>query len=286
MSYWLHFRVLTHSIRVICFILYILNCGIKPQLLTHRIPVILSLQNCAAVRPRSGITGSWRILSINKGKDLASVTSQWVCCPRVATRGTVIKQTPVPTRSTVWKHYVCVVENISALCVWGEAFVLIPGLLGEQSCPVLSCDLLSGDYHMLKPSTLWLPSASSDLQSSIIPLFEGVFFKLDLWSELATQRLCKVWRLLSCGLTGDWAGATCWSEPALCCCQTPQPSAWEGSGDLGLDQRLAAVGRNQSKWGPFAFLPTGWQHHIKTLLASSVAFGLNAQDSFRWLEVR
>lgn len=61
------------------------------------------------------------------------------------------------------------------VCVWSEALAPLPGLLGEQSRPVLPCDLLSGDHHMLKPSTLWLPCTSSDLQRSTISLWDGVF---------------------------------------------------------------------------------------------------------------
>lgn len=74
-----------------------------------------------------------------------------------------------------------------------------------------------------------------------------------------TLRIPRTSVLFSCGLAGDWAGVAGWSGPASCCVHTPCPSGRESAWELGLDQRLTAVGRNQTQRGPSADLPTGWQ---------------------------
>lgn len=56
--------------------------------------------------------------------------------------------------------------------------VFVPGNPGCRSDPVLSGGLLSGDQHMLKTSTMWFPSAPSDLKRGTIPLLEGAFHSL------------------------------------------------------------------------------------------------------------
>lgn len=66
-------------------------------------------------------------------------------------------------------HFSFTVKHLWCACVF------VAGHLWDWSLPVLSGGLLSGDYDMLKPSTVWFPSAPSDLKDGTIPLLEGVF---------------------------------------------------------------------------------------------------------------
>lgn len=60
-----------------------------------------SWQWSAATKPGSGITGFWRTMPVKRGKGWASLTSQWVYCPPVATTGTD-NYLFLHTRGTVW----------------------------------------------------------------------------------------------------------------------------------------------------------------------------------------
>lgn len=51
------------------------------------------------------------------------------------------------------------------------------GSFGEWSFPLLSGGLLPGDFHMLVPSVMWLPSGASHPQPGSVPFLEGVSLK-------------------------------------------------------------------------------------------------------------
>lgn len=146
-----------------------------------------SWQQTAAVKLESGITGSWRAVPVKRGTGWASVTSQWVYCPPVATAGTAVWQMPfLHFRLTNNEWYTicyttCLCLSWSLLLIKSKALqllhVFVTGSLGEWPFPALPGGLLSGDYHILKP-TMWLPSAPSGPQSATIPLLEGVYLSL------------------------------------------------------------------------------------------------------------